>query len=58
MSDLIPNPFSDVRLEATIGPRLLTRHAGVQSLEEAKNSLVIGTRGSGKTSALMCLDWK
>jgi hypothetical protein len=58
MNQPIPNPFADVRLEATIGPRMLTRHAGVQSLEDARNSLVIGTRGSGKTSALLCLDWK
>jgi hypothetical protein len=58
MNEPIQNPFSDVRVEGTIGPRMLTRHATVQSLEEPKNGLVIGTRGSGKTSALLCLDWK
>lgn len=58
MSELIPNPFADIRVEGTVGPRMLTRHYAVQQLEDARNSLVIGTRGSGKTSALLCLDWK
>jgi hypothetical protein len=58
MSESTSNPFADIRVEATVGPRMLTRHAAVQSLEDARNSLLIGTRGSGKTSALLCLDWK
>jgi hypothetical protein len=51
------NPFTDIRVEATIGPRLLSRHHTVVQLEAPRNSLLIGSRGSGKTSALLCLDW-
>jgi|GEM_PF-4218290 len=52
------NPFSDTRVETATGGQLLARHAAVIELEAPRNSLVMGTRGSGKTSALLCLGWE
>ena len=57
MKETFFNPFSDIKVETATGPRLLARHSGVVHLESPKNWLLIGSRGSGKTSALLCLDW-
>jgi hypothetical protein len=55
---VVQNPFFDHRVETAVGPLLLSRHQGVVALEQPKNYLLVGSRGSGKTSALLCLDWK
>lgn len=52
------NPFSDTRVETATGGQLLARHAAVVELEAPRNCLVMGSRGSGKTSALLCLGWE
>jgi hypothetical protein len=58
MTTRYQNPFSDTRVETATGAQLLARHAAVLELEEPGNCLLIGTRGSGKTSALLCLGWE
>jgi hypothetical protein len=58
MSIFDRNPFSDTRVETATGGQLLARHAAVRALESARNCLLMGSRGSGKTSALLCLGWE